>query len=163
MYEFLIRHWEKLLIPGSVFLAIMLAALIARRVIFKALDRWARKSATELDNILVDALHAPFLLWALILSASLATQISALPERVTRPLSKGFLILWVISFTLVASKLAGSLVRHYGSKAKTNLPVTTLTQNLARLATATRRARPSLSRSASLVRPTCWDWETGKP
>lgn len=137
MSDILMSRCEGLLLPATVFLSIMLAALIARRFIFRALDHWTRRSATELDDILVDALRAPFLLWSLILSLSLATQISVLPDRVTSALNKGFLILWVISFTLVASRLAGSMVRHYGAKAKTNLPVTTLTQNLARLAVVT--------------------------
>jgi small-conductance mechanosensitive channel len=137
MSEFLIRHWEGFLLPATVFLSIMLVALIARRFIFRMLDRWVRKSETELDDIVVDALRRPFLLWSLILSLSVATQISVLPVRVTNTLNKGFLILWVISFTLVATRLAGSLVRHYGANVKTNLPVTTLTQNLARLAVAT--------------------------
>jgi small-conductance mechanosensitive channel len=136
MSSFLIRHWEDLLLPLAVFTVAMVAALIARRYIFRALDRWAEKTSTKLDDLLVDALKTPFLLWSLILSMSVATQMSTLPDRITRALNKGFLILWVISFTLVASRLAGSLVKHYGAKAETNLPVTTLTQNLARLAVA---------------------------
>jgi small-conductance mechanosensitive channel len=137
MYDFLARYWERLFLPATVFLSTMVAAMIARRFVFRALSRWARKSATELDDIIVDSLRAPFLLWSLILGLSLATQVSVLTVRLTTALNKGFLILWVISFTLVASRLAGSLVRHYGAKAQTFLPVTTLTQNLARLAIAT--------------------------
>lgn len=136
MSSFLIKHWEALLLPLAVLIAAMAAALTARRFIFRALDRWAEKTSTRLDDLLVDALKTPFLLWSLILSLSLATQVSPLPDRITGILNKGFLILWVISVTLVASKLAGSLVKHYGALAKTSLPVTTLTQNLARLAVA---------------------------
>ena len=134
MSEFMISHWEGFLLPTAVFFSTMMAALVAHHLVFRALDRWAQKTSTQLDDLFVHALKTPFLLWALILSLSLATQISVLPERVTRTVNKGFLVLWVISFTLVASRLAASLVRHYGTRAAAILPVTTLTQNLARLA-----------------------------
>jgi small-conductance mechanosensitive channel len=46
--------------------------------------------------------------------------------------SQVLLILWIISLTLVAARLAAALVKQYGV-AEGALPVTTLTQNLARL------------------------------
>jgi small-conductance mechanosensitive channel len=134
--DFLVRDWEKLLLPAGVFCVTMIAALIARRVIFRALDRWAEKTATKLDDLLADALRAPLLLWSVILGLSLAVQVSVLPERVTRSANKGLLILWVVSLILAASKLTGSLIKHYGARAGSSLPVTTLTQNLGRLAVA---------------------------
>jgi small-conductance mechanosensitive channel len=47
------------------------------------------------------------------------------------------LILWIVSLTAVAAKVAGSLVKLYGGGVASALPVTTLTQSLASLGVAT--------------------------
>jgi len=123
--------------PFLVLLITMIAGWFVRRVLFQALEGWARKSESELDDLVVHALRGPFMLWVMILGLHLAMQVSDLPFRVTSLAGKALLVLWIISLTLVASKVAGSLVRHYGRGVASILPVTTLTQSLASLAVAT--------------------------
>ncbi len=133
MARFLTQHWQELAVPFGILLLTLSVAWVAKRLLFRALDRGAARTATNLDNILVDALRAPFMLWALILAVHMATQASALPARVTTLASQGLLILWIVSLTLVAAKMAADVAKHYGARAEGALPVTTLTQNLARL------------------------------
>ena len=132
--DFLTQHRQELAVPLGVLLLTMLFALIARRLLFRAFDRWAANTGSVVATLALEALRAPFLLWALMLGLHLALQASVLSERVTRTAGQGFLILWVLSLTLVASKLAGSAVKHYRFRTKSALPVATLTQHLARLA-----------------------------
>ncbi|MGH7457188.1 MAG: mechanosensitive ion channel family protein, partial [bacterium] len=110
---------------------------IAKHFLFRALRDWASKTKTQADDILIQAFSGPFMIWVLILGLQLATQSSELSERATGLISKGLLILWVISLTIVASRLAGDLVKHFGGEIQETLPVTSLTQNLARLAVIT--------------------------
>ncbi|OYW09118.1 MAG: hypothetical protein B7X34_07355, partial [Acidobacteriia bacterium 12-62-4] len=62
---------------------------------------------------------------------------SELPARATSLVSQALLVLWIVSLTAVASRLAGALVKFYGRSASSVLPVTTLTQSLVSLAVAT--------------------------
>ncbi len=73
----------------------------------------------------------------LILGLHLAMQASALPERAADLVGRLLLILWIISLTAVAARLAGRLIRYYGGKLQGALPVTSLTENLARLVVVT--------------------------
>ena len=136
-WENFLRNWTWLAMPFLVLLITMIAGWFVRRVLFQALEGWARKSESELDDLVVHALRGPFMLWVMILGLHLAMQVSDLPFRVTSLAGKALLVLWIISLTLVASKVAGSLVRHYGRGVTSILPVTTLTQSLASLAVAT--------------------------
>lgn len=123
--------------PGIVLIAVMAAGWSARRLLFAVLDRWAKKSSAKFDDVLVRALRGPFMLWVMILGVHLAVQSSELPARVTGAAAKVLLILWIVSLTVAAAKLAGALIKLYGNGANSALPVTTLTQSLASLVVVT--------------------------
>jgi len=132
----LLAQWPVLAAPAAVFLAVLAGGWIVRQVLFRALERWAQKTESELDDVVLAATRGPFLLWVLMLGLHVAAQSSALPERATALIGRTLLVLWILSLTVVASKLAGSLVRMHGSRLTTALPVTTLTQSLARIGVA---------------------------
>lgn len=131
--QFLIQHGQELATPFAVLVVTLVIAWVAKRLLFRALDHWAGRTESTLDNIVVDSLRTPFMLWALILAVHLATQASVLSARITKVASQGLLILWIVSLTLVAARLAGDVAKHYGARTRGALPVTTLTQNVARL------------------------------
>ena len=109
---------------------------VTRRILFRMLEAWAEKSATRLDDILVQALRRPFLLWVTILALQLASEGSQLPPRAVAVVSKILLVLWIVSVSAVASKLVTLLIRQYGGGFAGALPITTLTENIASLAVA---------------------------
>lgn len=134
--DFVIRYWRELVTPVVVLLAVLAAGWFAQGLLFRALHRWSERTALKFDDLVVQALKGPFMLWVLILGLHLAVQSSQLPDRATGVVSKVLLILWIISLTLVAARLAATLIKQYGVTEGV-LPVTTLTQNLARLAVFT--------------------------
>lgn len=136
MIDYLFLHWLSLMVPVVVLVLITTAGLIARRILFRALDRWAKSTDSRFDDVVVESLRAPFLLWVVILGLHVSAQSSALPPRIADLVSRTLLILWIISLTMVAARMASDLVRVYGADSGA-LPVTTLTQNLARLAVVT--------------------------
>lgn len=135
--NFLQFGWIKFMLPLGVLAITLIAGLIAKRLLFRALRRWPAKTKARAGDILIQAFGGPFMIWVLILGLHLAMQSSKLPERVTGLVGKGLLILWVVSLTIVASRLVGNLVKHYGSDIQGALPVTSLTQNLARIGVIT--------------------------
>jgi hypothetical protein len=133
--EFVVRNWEALLRPLVVLLVTVVVGWAVEKVVFRWLHRWARKTATDLDDIVISALKGPVMLWVLILGLDLAAQSSSrLPAHATTRIDKGLLILWILSLTMVGSRLAASLLRHYGPGLRGEAPTTTLGQNLVRMA-----------------------------
>jgi small-conductance mechanosensitive channel len=136
--KILTEQWQRLVVPLVVLLLALGAGVVARRLLFRSLQRWAGKTAAKIDDVLVEALYRPFLVWVLILAVTLAVRSSSLPPGVVQFASKGLLILWIISLTLAASRLVADAIRVYGSSLTQGaLPVTSLTQNLGRMAVVT--------------------------
>lgn len=135
--NFLPLGWAKFILPLGVLASTLVVGWITKRLLFRALRRWAAKTKTRADDLLIQAFSGPFMIWVLMLSLHLATQFSELPERATGLIGQGLLILWVVSLTIVASRLVGNLVKKYGNEIQGALPVTSLTQNLARIGVIT--------------------------
>lgn len=122
-------------IPVGLFFAVFLVGWMLRSLLFRGLERWAERSTTTIDDLLIQSIRKPFVLWILILALLVATRSSAMPPRVSDLISRVLMVLWIISLTLVASKLAGSLVAFWGRSGApgTTQHVTTLSQSIASL------------------------------
>ncbi len=107
------------------------------RLLFRTLRQWAARTATRFDDLLIAVIQGPFLLWVLILGVHLAAQSSDLPVKATAFVGRALLVLWIISLTVAASRLAGALIRHYGGGLNGALPVTTITQSISSLVVVT--------------------------
>jgi small-conductance mechanosensitive channel len=69
----------------------------------------------------------------LMLAIHLAAQASQVPQRYAGLLTKVLLVLWIISLTVVAARIASSVVRRYGSRLHGGFQVTSLTENIVRI------------------------------
>jgi small-conductance mechanosensitive channel len=119
--------------PVVVIVLILAVGLVVRRLLFKALTRWAQKTSGQFDDIIVRAVRGPFVVWVLMLSIHVASQISPVPEKISSSIGKILVFLFIVSMTVVGSKIAGEAVRVYGTRNQGTLPVTSLTQNVAQL------------------------------
>lgn len=133
MWTDFIEKWP-FAVPAFVFAIVIIVGLSARQILFATLEKWAARSPAKFDDFLIPALRGPFLLWTIMLGLHLAVQSSPLPERFILLIGKVLLILWIVSLTIVAAKIAGALVMNYGRGAATALPVTTLSRSLVNLA-----------------------------
>jgi small-conductance mechanosensitive channel len=122
-----------LLWPAGLFLGVVVAGWAFRRILFTRLRRWTASTRTSMDDVLVDSLHGPFLLWVVILGIYAATEFSQLPANYTALSEKLLLALWIVSLTLALARLSGRLVRVYGSRLEGSLPMGTLMEILASL------------------------------
>src|SRR5579864_8011138 len=123
----------KLVGPLCLLVATVAAGYLVKWLLFRALRRWGETSASKVDTVLIKSLSVPILIWSLIAGIYFATEILDLPDRSTRLIERTLLILTILSLTMMASRLAGDLIRHYGARVPGAMPVTTLTQNLAQL------------------------------
>ncbi|HLY16164.1 MAG TPA: mechanosensitive ion channel family protein [Bryobacteraceae bacterium] len=130
----LAHHWRELIAPASVLAVTLALGYAAKRVMLRLLRGWAAHSKAQQSEIVIHALSRPFMIWVLILGIHLAMQSSDLPHGTTLWVGRGLLVLWILSLTIMASRLAGSVIRHHASGVPGALPVTTLSQTLAQVA-----------------------------
>jgi small-conductance mechanosensitive channel len=123
----------RLVTPACLLLISVAAGYVVKWLLFRALHRWANKTSSKVDEVLTRSLGGPIMIWSLILGVYYATEWLELPDRSTRLIEHTLLIFVIISLTMMTSRLAGNLVRHYGERTQGARPVTTLTQNLAQL------------------------------
>ena len=129
-----LRAQGHLLLTPVIILAVTLAVgAIVRRSVFKALRSWSARTGPWIDDLIVESLYGPFLIWVLMLGVYLATHFSVLPERAVDFAGKLLLILFIVSITVVASRMVGTLIRQWGTTAASAVQVTSLSQNLARV------------------------------
>jgi small-conductance mechanosensitive channel len=122
---------KSLVVPVALLVATVIAGLILRALLFRVLNAWARRTGSQIHLLVTERLYGPIILWSLILGLHIATQNSEIPRRYLHYIPPTLAVLWILSLTMVTSRLAGSAVRFYGG---TFLPVTSLTQKLAELA-----------------------------
>ncbi len=120
-------------VPLALFLATILVGLVARRILFVVLRRWAARTDSHLDVLLIDTLRRPIGLWIAILGLHVATQNSEIPARYLHYFPKTLQVLWGLSFTIALSQFAGGMVRFYGTRGRGVKTVTSLSQKLVQL------------------------------
>ena len=121
---------KKLLLPLALTVALAAGLLVARRIAFRLLHRWAEKSHTALDDLIISALRGPSVTWAIALAVFVGLQISDLPPKYVVVLSKAINVLLVLSVTVALANLAGKAFRTYVQRSNLPIPTTGLAYGL---------------------------------
>lgn len=129
-------NWTAILIPVATFAISFLVLLAFRGILFRRLHRWAEGTESHLDDLIIDSIRAPFLLWSLMIALIAAMWVAPLGERYTALGSKVLLVLLILSMTIAAARIAGAAVRHYGATSTGVVPGTSLTQNIVSIVVA---------------------------
>jgi small-conductance mechanosensitive channel len=121
---------EKLLIPAGIFLlsAALLTAL--RAIAFRLLARWAERTTTKADDIIVSSLRGPSLFWAIALALALAVQFSEIPRTTLDSINKIVYVILIFSVTLAAANLSGRIFKSFIQQSNLPLPTTGLAYGL---------------------------------
>ncbi len=121
------------LMPLAAFTAIFLFGLWLRKFLFVRLARWAQKTETHLDDIIIASTKEPFIIWCVMFGIYCALNVSCLPQNIVHIFGKALFILGVISVTLVLANISTKFIKSYSDKTAAALPVTSLTENAARI------------------------------
>jgi small-conductance mechanosensitive channel len=119
--------------PVVVFVAVLLAGYIIRKIIFVRVTKWAQKTKSQLDDIILDSIKAPFIVWSVMLGLYFAIGVASLPQNVTDISGKVLLVLGIFSVTMTISNIVANMVQLYSQKANGVLPGTSLTKNIGRI------------------------------
>ncbi len=124
---FLEQHWDALLMPLSVIGLTLLLGFAIRKSVFRLLRQWTAGTTSKFDDGIIDAIRGPFMIWVLMLALHLGAQTSRLPVRAQNSAAQILLVLFILSITLVCSRLAGVFVKFYAGS------FTSLAENLAQI------------------------------
>jgi small-conductance mechanosensitive channel len=131
--RFFEHYYVGLLISLAILGATLGVGWVIRKILFRLIRRWTAGSASHLEIFLTDSLRVPLMIWFLMLGLDLAIRSSEVPARIADRIEVALAILWIVSLTLMASRLAGNVVRFYGGRFAGDLPVTSLSKNLAQM------------------------------
>lgn len=117
--------------------AVYAGGLIAKRVVCRRLISLARRTDGRWDDAIVAEIEKRVPFWSLLLGTYLAAGFWTLPPNVRTALNGALFVLIVGSLTFLSAGLLAGLARQYGHTVQEALPVTTLTENVVRIAVMT--------------------------
>jgi small-conductance mechanosensitive channel len=117
---------NKMLLPVLTAMASLAALLSVRGIAFRFLHRWAEKSDTKIDDIILRSFRVPSIYWCLAIALYIGIAVSELPERYVFYLSKTIHVIIIFSVTLATATLAGKIFRNYIQQSNLPLPTTGL-------------------------------------
>jgi small-conductance mechanosensitive channel len=104
--------------------------LVVRGIIFKLLFKWATKTKTRLDDIIVGSLKIPSVYWCLAIGLYIGVHVSDLPKMYAVYFGKSIYVVIILSVTVATANLAGKLFRNYVQKLDLPIPTTGLAYGL---------------------------------
>lgn len=117
---------RRLIVPVGTALTVAVILLIIRGVSFRLLHKWAEKTTTKIDDIILSVLRAPTIYWCFAIGLYLGAEFSDLPRHYVLYFSKSIHIIVILSITIATANLAGKVYRNYVQKSALPLPTTGL-------------------------------------
>lgn len=114
------------LLPSGIALVSAVVLFVIRGIIFKILNRWASKSSTKVDDIIVGSTRMASVFWCIAIGLYLGVAFSTLPEKYAFNINKLIHVIVILSVTFAAANLAGKIFRNYIQKSNLPLPTTGL-------------------------------------
>ena len=117
---------KRLIIPVGIALAAAVVLLVIRSISFRLLDRWAERTATKIDDIILAVFKVPTIYWCLAIGLYIGVEASDLPKRYVFYFSNTIHVIVILSITLAVATLAGKVFRDYVQKSNLPIPTTGL-------------------------------------
>ncbi len=106
------------------------ALLIGRTIIFRIINRWAERTSTKIDDLVLSSIRWPSVLWAVALGIYIGIAFSELPERYVFSLTRIIHVTLILSVTFATANLSGRIFQNYIRQSSLPLPTTGLAYGL---------------------------------
>jgi len=117
---------QKLIIPAaSAILSVSLLFLV-RGIAFRILHRWAGKTETDIDDIIIKAFKTPSLYWCVAIGLYIGIAVSDLQAKYIFYISKTIHAIVILSITIAAANLSGRIFSNFIQKSNLPIPATGL-------------------------------------
>ena len=115
-----------ILIPLGIALLSIIILLILRNISFRLLHRWAMKTDTEVDNIIIKSFKIPSLYWCIAIGLYVGIGISGLPDKYVFYIGKAIHVIVILSIAIASANLSGKVFTHCIQKSNLPIPTTGL-------------------------------------
>lgn len=117
---------EKILIPISIALISAFILFIIRSIAFRFLNKWAERTETRIDDIIINSLKTPSIYWCLAIGLFIGAEVSDLPKQYIYYFSKSIHVIVILSITIATANLIGKIFKNYIQKSNLPIPTTGL-------------------------------------
>jgi len=126
--------FEQYFLALLVLLVSVVIGLAIRQTLKYLLKRWAERTETKIDDVIINAIKNPIIIWFLLAGIYGALTFISIPPNILEYVEKGVLALIIFSITLTLANITSGLIKYYGVKLGVTLQVTGLGQFLAKAA-----------------------------
>lgn len=117
---------ERFLIPAIIFISSSVALLIIRGITFRILHKWAGRTDTQIDDIIIKSFRVPSVYWSIAIGLYIGVAVSELPAKYVFYLSKAIHVIVILSISFATANLSGKIFKNYIQKSNLPLPTTGL-------------------------------------
>lgn len=117
---------KRILIPVVIALLSSAALYIIRGIAFRLLHRWAERTETKIDDIVIGSFKVPSIYWCIAIGLYAGVAVSELPERYVFYFSKAIHVVVIFSITIATANLSGKIFRNYIQRSELPIPTTGL-------------------------------------
>ncbi|MDO8425985.1 MAG: mechanosensitive ion channel family protein [Deltaproteobacteria bacterium] len=121
------------LVFSAVFIISSAVLLIIRKFSFRYFYRWAEKTETRLDDIILDSVRHPSIFWALAISLYIALDSSPFHAKYVSYGLTALYVLIVLSVTLAAANISSRAVQNAVERSTLSMPLTGLSRTVIRV------------------------------
>jgi small-conductance mechanosensitive channel len=118
--------YMKYLVPAATALGCTLLLLIIRYITYRILHAWAKKTTTQVDDIIIESTSGPSILFAAAIGIHIGLSFSGIPDRHMGYIGKILHVIIIFSVTVAAATLVGRLFKSYVQKSNIPIPTTGL-------------------------------------
>lgn len=120
------NDYRKIVMPIGIAIAVAGVLIFLRAIGFRALHIWAKKTETELDDIIINVIKTPSIFWCIAIGLYVGIAVSGLPEKYIIYSSRAIKIIVILSVTFATANLAGQIFKTYVQRANLPIPTTGL-------------------------------------
>ncbi len=117
---------QKLIIPAGIAALSMLLLIIFRSIAFRLLNKWAGKTETDIDDIIIKAFNAPSIYWCIAIGLYIGIAVSDIRAKYVFYISKTVYIIVILSITVAAANLSEKVFNSFIQKSNLPIPATGL-------------------------------------
>ena len=108
--------------PALIAVATTVVLVLVRGILFRIAARWAGRTETRIDDIVIESVKTPSLFWCAALGLYTGVILSDLPQKYVHHLSTVISVIVILSVTTTLANLAGREFRHYLQQSQLPIP-----------------------------------------
>ncbi|MEK6589614.1 MAG: mechanosensitive ion channel family protein, partial [Nitrospinota bacterium] len=113
---------QKLVIPAVAALISLSLLFLVRGITFRVLHRWAGKTETDIDDIIIKAFKTPSFYWCIAIGLYIGVAVTDIQERYIIYISKTIHVIVIFSITVAAANLSEKIFSSFLQRSHLPIP-----------------------------------------